>query len=417
MKIFLCLIASVSFFQYSTSFAQPQSIHTSWNGLKKVKTLTTIAITWINDKKDKGFVMYGTDSNDLFKKARADEKYIKELGAHVNKVTLTKLKPATYYYYKAGSAQNGWSEIFRFRTGPSPGDSSTIVVGVWGDTQDNYGNRNFEQTDTIVKQLAKFPMHFTIHTGDIVENGSVEKSWKGFFNSTQVLNANFPLMSVTGNHDVVNDTGLHTFQKPFPVYYDLFNLPNDQLNYSYVYGNTQFIAINSGYAKGAEKKDAVLFKPGSTEYRWLEQELSKAKKNKSIRWIIVYCHYPMYSFGVSLVPPWQQHLTPLLDKYDVDLCISGHRHVYERHKAIKGARIFEMTDKHLYNQPAGTIYITNGSAGGSLQGTGGSDLPTMAFTPGKKIYTYAVMHIGKDKVQFGVYDKEGERIDYFTLQK
>ena len=397
--------------------AQVEGIHLSWNNDQGSATSQTIAITWLSDDKTDAIIKYGVDSNRLNSGAKGRKKYSDNLRTYVYKATIRKLKPGTFYYYRVGNTKKVSGKIFGFQTSGGDDTTNRTIVGIWSDTQDNNGNRNFEQTDTIVKQLAKFPLDFTIHTGDIVNNGSVESSWKVFFKTAQSLNANFPLMSVTGNHDVVNDSGHNSFQKPFPVYYELFNLPNDQLNYSYIYGNAKFIAINSGYAKGAEKKDAIIFKPGSAEYRWLDQELSKAKSNIRIKWIIVYCHYPVYAFGISLVSRWQQHITPLLDKYGVDLCISGHRHVYERHKAIKGGTVYEMTDDHVYNQPAGTIYITNGSAGGSLQGTGGNHLPTMVFTPLKKIYTYAVMNVGSEDIRFDVYDKEGRRIDYFKIQK
>ena len=131
----------------------------------------------------------------------------------------------------------------------------------------------------------------------------------------------------------------------------------------------------------------------------------------------MYSHYPLYSFGVSHVPKWEKHIKPLVDKYKVDLCLAGHRHVYERHKAIRGNEIFEQTDAHVYNKPQGTIYITNGSCGGSLQEVGGWDLPTMVFTPKEKIYTYAVMTIEDRTINYKVFDKQGNLVDYFTITK
>jgi acid phosphatase type 7 len=415
MKSFIFLLILV--LTYSASFAQPKGIHISWNGEKQVNTSGSMAITWMNDIEDDGEVKYGTDSLNLNKKNKAKEKYVTGLHTYVSKVTLKKLKPSTFYYYKAGSQKNGYSSVYKFRTAPLNGNANKMVVGLWSDTQNNKGNYDFEQTDTIVQQMSKHSFDFTIHNGDIVENGSVEKSWKDFFKTGQQLNTRYPLMSVTGNHDVVNDTSSADFQKPFSLFYDLFNLPKDQLNYSYNYGNTHFIAINSGYAQGAEKIGKVMFEPNSKEYNWLESDLSKARKNKNIKWIILYCHYPIYAYGVSKIATWQQHITPLLDKYKVDLCISGHRHVYERHKAVKGSQIFELENLHVYNKPEGTIYITNGSAGGSLQGVGGSNLTTMAFTPKINSYNYAIMMIEGNMVNYNVYDKSGNLVDYFKIIK
>lgn len=408
-----------SMLQGLLSFAQPKGIHISWNGDKKVSTSSTMSITWLNDKKDAGRAMYGTESNVLTQRGKGRRKYINDLKAYVTKVTLYKLKPATYYYYKVGSHRNGWSEVYKFRTGPAAGDKSKIVVGIWSDTQNGSGNSNFEVTDSMVKQIGrnKDAYYFTVHNGDIVENGSIADSWKKLFNVTQSVNANYPFMSVTGNHDVDNDTLSLNFQKPFPVFYDMVNLPNNQLNYSYDYGNAHFVAINSGWAQGAEKVGKVLFAQNSNEYKWLDADLASARNNKNITWIILYSHYPLYSYGFSFIPTWQRNVKPLVDKYQVDLCLAGHRHVYERHKAIRGSEISEQTDLHVYDKPKGTIYITNGSCGGILSGVGGSEMPAMVFTPAEKMYVYAVMTIEDRTINYNVYNKDGKQIDYFKIIK
>jgi predicted phosphodiesterase len=401
------------FVQTFSAAAQPEGIHLSWNG----NTSSSMAITWVNAVSGKEGVMYGKDSLHLDKTAPGLKTHVAEQSFYVNKAVLQKLNSDTYYYYKVGSNETGWSMIYRFRTSPRAGTGNKIVVGVWSDTQNNTGNLKFERTDSIVKQLRKEEYSFTIHNGDLVENGSVVKSWSDLFNVTQPVNARSPLMSVTGNHDVNNDSTSSGFQKPFPVFYEVMNLPGNQLNYSFDYGNAHFIAINSGWAEGAAKVGKVLFERNSEEYKWLEKDLKKARKNKRIRWIILYSHYPVYSYGFSHIPAWQSHLKPLVDKYKVDIYLAGHRHVYERHKAIRGSDVFEMTDVHAYNKPEGTVYITNGSCGGNLTGPGGYNLPTMVFTPKEKIFTYSLMTIEGDRLFYEAFNMQGERIDYFTINK
>ncbi|RYE59457.1 MAG: metallophosphoesterase, partial [Sphingobacteriales bacterium] len=202
MKALLKISVFLSLFLFNQldAKAQPKGIHLSWNGRKEVNTSQTMAISWMDDLPNKGEIVYGKDSLNLNKKTRANVEYVPALMTHLNKVTLKKLTPATYYYYKVGSEENGWSRVYKFRTGSKKGDTAKIVVGIWSDTQNNGGNYNFEQTDTIVKQLSKNAFYFTIHNGDMVENGSVVKNWKDLFNITQPINANSPFMSVTGNH-------------------------------------------------------------------------------------------------------------------------------------------------------------------------------------------------------------------------
>jgi hypothetical protein len=224
-------------------------------------------------------------------------------------------------------------------------------------------------------------------------------------------------MPVTGNHDVINDAADTCFQKPFPVFHDLFNLPDGNINYSFNYGNAHFVAINSGFAKEAEKLGRVLFEQGSAEYKWLESDLQRARLDKKIRWIILYTHYPFYAYGWSHVPAWRDRITPLLDKYEVDLCLAGHRHVYERHAAIRANEVLRSKDNRSYVNPAGTVYITNGTAGGSPQGVGGFDLPSMIFTPGERMYNFAIMSVEGDILKYVVYNERNEVIDSFEILK
>jgi predicted phosphodiesterase len=387
-------------------YAQAENIHLSFKN-------EAMAITWTSPDPQSQVLKYGLDLRHLNQEVAVQSAPIDGLpGSFVFKALLKNLSPGATYFYKCGSGQT-----FTFKNRPKKRTKEVYKIGVWGDTQDNDGNRNFEKTTGIVSQMIKYPLDFTIHMGDIVENGSVAASWQGFLKIAQPLNAKLPFMPVTGNHDVENAHDKFNFQKPFPIYYSLFNLPGDNLNYSYDYGDIHFVALNSGFPKGAARLDKVLFSKGSAEYAWLENDLSNAKADKKIKWMILYVHYPLYAFGASLIPEWQHQLSPLIDQFEVDLVLSGHRHVYERHKAIRNRKIVEPKNPHVYQKSEGTVYITNGSAGGSLQGVGGAELATMAFTPSKKIHTYAIMTINGRMLNYEVFDDKGEKVDYFKIIK
>ncbi|MDP4238466.1 MAG: metallophosphoesterase family protein [Bacteroidota bacterium] len=415
MKQFVRLLVASTFLLFSFTFAQTQGVHLSWND--KDETSTKMAITWWGSKLNEGMVMYGTDDR-LSHSQKAISHFSYKGKVNIYKATLTQLKPNTIYYYKCGSAEEGWSNVYRFRTAPATGSQDKFVVGVWGDTQDNEFNTHFEQTDTIVQQLQRYPIQFTIHMGDIVNAGPVAAKWEGFFRCAQPVNAIAPFMHVPGNHDVSNNAADSGFQKPFPVYYEFINLPGRAINYSFNYGNTHFVAVNSGQSeKDAAVATNFAYAKRSLEYRWLEDDLSKARKDKNIKWIILYLHHPLYSFGWSQVDGWHERLAPLLDKYKVDLCLAGHRHVYERHTAIRNDQVLPQKDDHIYQHPAGTVYITNGSAGGQPTGTGGSDMPSMVYTSKVKMYNFAIMMIEGNSIRYDVYDNHGVKIDYFKLIK
>lgn len=415
-SVFLVLSAIAILLSSEKTFAQPQQVHLSWNSTRKDATAHTMAVTWADNTQNKGAVKFGSDGQ-LSKTENATGKYSDSGKIYIYKATLRGLKANTSYRYKVGSNIGGWSQEFTFKTAPPLGSKDKILIGAWGDTQDNEFNEQFQKTAVIVQQLKRYPINFTIHMGDIVDNGSVGKKWNGLFTTTQPVNANAPFMPVTGNHDVDNDSIRTGYQKPFPLFYDFLNLPGNNIDYSYNYGNTHFVAISSGHAKGAEASGNFTFAPGSPEYLWLEDDLAKARSDKSITWIIIYMHHPLYSFGWSHAEGWQNRIAPLIDKYKVDLCLAGHRHVYERHTAISHGKPLPQADNHLYQSPQGAVYITNGTAGGSPQGLGGSGMPSMVYTSSAKMYNYAIMTIEGDTITYDVYDQDGKKIDYFKLTK
>jgi len=387
------------------AYAQPDQVHLSWSG-DKVNPASSMTISWVSKGlQNQEYVVYGT-ATSAFTTVKA-KKTISE-GTSFQKVLLNNLKPSTTYIYRCGSIEDGWSENYSFKTAPLSGKRQIVKVGVWGDTQNNDSNEQFEKTTLIINHLVLLKPDFTLHMGDMVENGSITPYWLRFLTVSQPLNAIAPMMQTLGNHDIENRLG-ENFQKPFSSFGQLFSLPLDGLDYSFDYGNTHFVCIFSGFAKTASDKGLLRYNPTSKEYLWLEKDLSKARSNPKTQWIVAYTHYPLYAYGVSGVQQWKEAISPLFDKFHVDLCLSGHRHVYERHYPVyAGIRTTE--DK-------GTVYITNGTAGGSPQGLGGKEMPTMAFTSTEKMYNYALMTIDAKKLTYEVFDQNAKKIDELIIVK
>jgi acid phosphatase type 7 len=326
----------------------------------------------------------------------------------IHKAVMDDLQPSSRYYYRVGSEANGWSDIHSFTTAPPAGSSESFKVAVFGDTQDNEFNTEFEKTESIIESLTEHNTDFSIHYGDIVVNGSYTNSWLNFIKTAEPLISRSPMMTTLGNHDIINADNEY-FQTPYPIFYDLFTMPGNGLDYAFTYGNAHFVCIYSGHAGRAEPKGVIRYSPGSPEREWLENELSQARNNPEIDWIITFKHYPVYSFGSSNIAGWKENIAPIFDEYGVDLSLAGHRHAYERHHPIyNGVRA---------EDNKGTVYITNGTSGGSPQGTGGSSLPTMAFTISERMYNYAVMTISGKKLEYHVYDINDRLIDNFVIEK
>ncbi|HEY9844784.1 MAG TPA: metallophosphoesterase, partial [Candidatus Caenarcaniphilales bacterium] len=117
-----------------------------------------------------------------------------------------------------------------------------------------------------------------------------------------------------GNHDIRTANG-----NP-QINYPGFNMQGRY--YTFRRGLVQFFALDTNV--NADWK---------TQLTWLEQEL----KRSEVPWKIVFGHHPLYSsghYGVSheLV----RNLTPLFQKYQVQLYLNGHDHDYERTRPING---------------------------------------------------------------------------------
>ncbi len=128
-------------------------------------------------------------------------------------------------------------------------------------------------------------------------------------------------------------------------------------------------------------------------------------------------HYPVNSFGWSNIKAWKDNILPLLERHRVDLCLAGHRHVYERHLQMKDGRIAKKNPSNSLSADDGTVFITNGTAGGNPTGPGGKEIPTIAFTPEKSMYSYAIMDINPSSLKYQVFDADKNPVDSFTLYK
>jgi len=386
-------------------------VHLSLAATEKSNATAPLIVTWCSDNTgDKQFVRYGLTPGRSTKMEAVKNEYD---GKFVFNAELKKLKPGAKYFYSCGSDKAGWSAVYSFSTEP---DKGTFRVAVIGDTQNNENNEEFQKTKGIVDLVKTYSPNLTLHMGDIVNDGSQKSSWTSFLSETQDLNATSPLMPVLGNHDVVNAKG-EDFQEPFHDFHSLFNLPGDEINYSFTYMNVRFIGINSGCAQAAAEIDQVKYKPGSPEFNWLDNELTKAENDVDINWIIVWMHYPVNSFGWSNVARWKENILPLLEKHKVDLCLAGHRHVYERHLQAKNGIPGKNQSGSALDAGEGTIFITNGTAGGSPTDPGGKDMPSIAFTPDKTMYNFAIMDIGNDSLIYSVFDQDNALIDKFAVSK
>jgi hypothetical protein len=160
------------------------------------------------------------------------------------------------------------------------------------------------------------PFNVSILAGDnIYTYGEFEKIGEVFENPYQDLLAQgVKFYACLGNHDIRTANG------DLQVTYPGFNMQGRY--YTFRQEKVQFFALDTN--SNADWKNQLI---------WLEQELSQS----DLPWKVVFGHHQIYSSGIyGLNKPFIETLTPLFQKYGVQLYINGHEHDYERTRSING---------------------------------------------------------------------------------
>ncbi len=331
-------------------------------------------IVWEWNGSAKGEVRYGEGARTQGRKFSA---------GRVQKVHLSGLKPRTPYTFQVcqepetGSELR--SEVATFTTMPLPG--TPFRFAVVGDTQDHP-----EVNAQVATGMLSHHPAFALIVGDLVGMGWEKEQWvNDFFKSMRPLFAEVPLFPVLGNHD-----------RNAMLYYELMALPKPYYYYSFRAGDAEIFTLDTEHEVG----------PSSAQYRWLEEQLKKSKA----RWKIVAHHYPPYSsdlddYGTDFGDTAARELTPLYDRYAVDLVFSGHIHSYERTHPLRMGKIAKN----------GTVYLVVGGGGGDLE----QFLPNPPeFSAVRKSdHHYGIVDIAPDTLTFSAYDLHGTLFDVFTLRK
>jgi hypothetical protein len=233
-----------------------------------------------------------------------------------------------------------------------------------------------------------------MHLGDVVDNGPDKAEWvEELFRPCADLFGRVAVFPTIGNHEQ-ND----------PQYYRYFAVPEPRYYYRYRYGNADFFAIDTN------KKIA----PGDEQYAWLDRELTKSNAT----WKFVYHHHPSYSsdnddYGDTfkgeksgLGDPKARALVPLYEKHKVDIVFNGHIHVYERSWPVRAGKV---------NRRQGTIYLTSGGGGGSLEDF--TPTPTWFKAQARSVYHYCYVTIHGGHLSLRAFDHRDALFDTLEMDK
>jgi len=265
-----------------------------------------------------------------------------------HEVTITGLSPDTKYYYHLSTdgtdTVGRYDNSYFFKTAPTPGDREG-KVGFWilGDGgQLGTGQTNVHSS--FINSSFKDEMDMILMLGDNAYNHGTDAEFSEGLFDTQLDSVirNTPMYSAVGNHEV-RYTSSHSYLTPESTpYYQIYNFPADgeggglasgtESYFSWDYGNVHFISIN------AEEDPDDMDSLTSTMWSWCKNDLQQ----NTMDWIVVIVHQGPYTHGSHNSDTESEHVNfrenflPLLERFGVDLTMSGHSHSYERSRFIKG---------------------------------------------------------------------------------
>lgn len=258
-----------------------------------------------------------------------------------------------------------------------------------------------------------------INMGDLVDNGESASQWDAWFDAVEPMISNIPFSGVMGNHEYYS----LDWQMKEPTAYDAFfkfKAPTVGLEstaagdssrrafYSYDYGDVHFVVLNTQFQEMNETyRDAVQ----AEQLTWLEQDLAHTKQP----WKVVLMHRDAFTYPHMKAPNRTAGINemgymfmPTFEKYNVDLVLSAHYHMYRRRGHVEN---FQRSE-------TGPYYIITGVAGDVKYANIWLDHPLDEYkSPYLEADNYLVLRKQANSLTVDAYLSDGTQFDTITLTK
>ena len=416
---------------------------------------TELNFGWYSTGTDDARVRFGTSENltdeDIvvggYLKNIEDQGYVLQVGKgediagtqndtinadyYANKVTVTGLKENTTYYYQV-MKDGKWSDTQTYQT-KSFSDFSFLYVGdpqigASGDPVSDAASWE----NVLNQATANHDVSFMVSAGDQINNtdGDSEGEYAGYLGATALRS--LPVATTIGNHDSKN-----------PNYSYHFNYPNSQFgaaraynqgktdagtDYYYSYGNVLFIVLDTNNYNCATHENVIR---------------KAIESNPDAKWRVVTFHQDIYgaaqnhsdSDGMVL----RTQLTPIFDKYNIDVVLQGHDHTYSRtyqltsdgkehvkysnDGKIEGTVKYDKNDFTYQKESASCYEVKSNVVGGTIENPEGTVYYEANSATGSKYYdmynpvqnyiaeksqtytpTYSVINVTEDTFSVATYD-------------
>lgn len=239
------------------------------------------------------------------------------------------------------------------------------------------GTRNAEATKKILKNISQGDYDAFFITGDIADFGMITSNYEETIKDIKENLGEVPFRAVPGNHDaLVNSISVfkRTFmEKDCEYYYRMDN------------GKVHILVINLLWDNSEWS---------SKQEKWLVEQLESIPQEETVI-VVSHCYVlssgyydPIAGKNWGDIPGVINAICPILEKYNVDLHISGHDHFYE------------------FAQKDGVSYAVVGTMGGKLDEDLCYSSPYSKWVDNSH-FGYMDMSIYEGKIQLNFLDEDG----------
>jgi len=389
----LALLISIS--STHPPIARAASANLLWKPYLQQLTDTGVVVRWTTKTGTTSVVRYRTGS-DALASASGTPRTIAALGAQMHRVALTGLRPNTTYTYEiVTDGETLWPDgVMSFRTAPARGSGTPVTFAAFGDM-----GKGTTSQRLLRDQMAADSLSFVLSTGDNAYDAGTyaEFDTKVFQIYGDVFSraAFFPTL---GNHDYATSSGA--------PYLDLVSLPYQALRasdheryYSFDYGNVHVVALDTNAPLNVTDSAAT-----DDMFDWLRADLGATQQP----WIIAVTHHAPYSTGShGSDARVRSKLVPIFEQYGVDLVLSGHDHIYQRSKPLRGGVVTPIAQ-------GGIPYIVTGAGDAALYACGTAEWVVVSYCA-KPYGIYNRIRVAGDQLVIEAIDNTGVLRDSYTM--
>ena len=333
--------------------------------VEKPEGVSESNVNWNNAKSIDASVTARTDADNL--------KW------NIFKAHVLNLKPGATYLYKVGIEAGGFSEVGKLKIEDEEDKVDGLTFLHLTDSQESAKVSYEVWSDVLKAGKSKYPdSSFVAFSGDFTNfsySSVVMKEWIWGLDTASNTLMNMPIAPSSGNHDTYD----YAFVDRFDIKWADFDKESDADilsggNYYYTYGkDVLFVNLNTNIN--------VYYPESEKQLEWLREVLNQYKDCK---WKIVQIHKGLMSTGDHSnnydVIYYRDKLCPIFAKYNVDLVLQGHDHVYTRsasypfwnyenelnydYKAyteagdVKESYLYDGENRLMNFEPVGTHYVT-----------------------------------------------------------